>query len=252
MKNRFDRLETQLENLVERLFGGKLDARAVLRSVERSFEEALIETPEERPVAPTQLQITLHPDDLKVLLIEQPDLELQLEYYVIELAKQHDAVLATDPVITLKDDRAQEPYTLAIKFSHAPIVKHGTERMPPAKSTQPKVYPRHAQLVREGQVLMELDRQVINIGRHRDNHLVLDDARISRWHCQLRMRHGRFAIYDLNSMHGTFVNGNKIVEHILQSGDVVALGSISLIYMDDERTDDLGEKRDTQIKPPVQ
>src|SRR5687768_3402484 len=141
MKNRFDKLETQLENLVERLFGGKLDARAVLRSVERSFEEALIETPEERPVAPTQLQITLYPDDLKVLLIEQPDLELQLEYYVIELAKQHGSILATDPVVTLKDDRAQEPYTLAIKFSHAPIVKHGTERMPPAKSAQAKVYP---------------------------------------------------------------------------------------------------------------
>ncbi|HEY7679984.1 MAG TPA: SpoIIE family protein phosphatase, partial [Terriglobia bacterium] len=76
------------------------------------------------------------------------------------------------------------------------------------------------------------------IGRQNGNELTLRDVRISRQHARIIASDGGFAIEDLNSRHGTFVNGQKIsAPHLLRSQDTIEFGvpdSFRLIYVGEE------------------
>ena len=44
-------------------------------------------------------------------------------------------------------------------------------------------------------------------------------------HCKIIMNEGKFYIKDLQSLNGTFVNGNKItIETEITSGDIIQIG----------------------------
>src|SRR5258708_39755711 len=63
------------------------------------------------------------------------------------------------------------------------------------------------------------------IGRQADNQLVMRDNRASRVHASIAIDQGEYWIEDLNSRHGTFVNGAKIKRHKLQESDLIDFGS---------------------------
>src|SRR5260370_24721967 len=63
------------------------------------------------------------------------------------------------------------------------------------------------------------------IGRQADNQLVMRDNRASRVHASIALEQGEYWIEDLNSRHGTFVNGAKIHRHKLQESDRIDFGS---------------------------
>jgi phosphoserine phosphatase RsbU/P len=62
------------------------------------------------------------------------------------------------------------------------------------------------------------------IGRQADNHLILRDSRASRHHAQIVCEDGELWIEDLQSRHGTIVNGFRIRRHKLAEGDHVDFG----------------------------
>ena len=90
--------------------------------------------------------------------------------------------------------------------------------------------PPNAFLIVDGLQIYPLRQAVVNIGRRADNHLVIDDERVSRLHTQLRVVRGQFVIFDLESTGGTWVNGERIRQKILQPGDVISLAGLPLIY----------------------
>src|SRR5437016_3261642 len=63
------------------------------------------------------------------------------------------------------------------------------------------------------------------LGRQADNQLVMRDNRASRVHARIVLEHGDYWIEDLNSRHGTFVNGSRIQRHRLQDADRIDFGS---------------------------
>jgi pSer/pThr/pTyr-binding forkhead associated (FHA) protein len=76
-----------------------------------------------------------------------------------------------------------------------------------------------------------LERPFLSIGRRTENDLVLDSPTVSRRHAQLRWRYGRFVLYDLSGRPGrTLVNSQPVSEYALQSGDVITLANVKLIY----------------------
>jgi len=81
--------------------------------------------------------------------------------------------------------------------------------------------------------LFPLDKEVINIGRKLDNHIVIHDPRVSRNHAQLRVMEGHFVIIDLNSTGGTLVNGQKTTKSVLYSGDTISLAGVLLKFVQD-------------------
>src|SRR5262245_9949569 len=68
------------------------------------------------------------------------------------------------------------------------------------------------------------------IGRTNDSHLCLSDDRFfSRHHCLLEISPPRCFLRDLGSTNGTFVNGQRVAEAFLQSGDQIQGGATVLL-----------------------
>ena len=76
-----------------------------------------------------------------------------------------------------------------------------------------------------------LGEGLTNIGRKLDNHIVIQDPRISRNHAQIRMVDGQYILLDLNSTGGTMVNGKKITKSVLYSGDSVSLAGVDIKFV---------------------
>jgi pSer/pThr/pTyr-binding forkhead associated (FHA) protein len=82
----------------------------------------------------------------------------------------------------------------------------------------------------DGTVNYPLARVTVDVGRGRNNDIILDDPRVSRHHAQIRRRRGTFMIFDLDSANGTFVNGRPVEEAILSDGDRVSFGGVELVF----------------------
>ncbi|KAM3106002.1 FHA domain-containing protein [Phormidesmis sp. 146-33] len=66
---------------------------------------------------------------------------------------------------------------------------------------------------------------VWTIGRHRAAALPLQDRKMSRRHAVILYADRQFYLLDLNSMNGSYVNGDRVKQRqVLQDGDQVCLG----------------------------
>ncbi len=71
---------------------------------------------------------------------------------------------------------------------------------------------------------LELNALPFSIGRQAGNSLVLRDNRASRTHCRIAFENDSYVIEDLNSRHGTWVNGARIARHVLRNSDRIEFG----------------------------
>jgi len=78
----------------------------------------------------------------------------------------------------------------------------------------------------------EYDR--IRIGRNDDCEVPIDNLGISRYHCEIVKKPGFVQLRDLESGNGTFVNGSRITNYNLNSGDLISLGKFTLRYEADD------------------
>jgi hypothetical protein len=71
----------------------------------------------------------------------------------------------------------------------------------------------------------------VNIGRGRDNQIVLDDPTVSRHHAWIKAEGEDFLVFDVGSANKTYVNGELVEEpRQLENGDVVAFGDAELVF----------------------
>jgi len=64
------------------------------------------------------------------------------------------------------------------------------------------------------------------VGRKKGCKIRIQSESVSRIHCSLVTQGGRLTAKDLGSSNGTFVNGHKIKEQVLQAGDTLQIGVI--------------------------
>ena len=62
------------------------------------------------------------------------------------------------------------------------------------------------------------------LGRSSACQLVFSDDTVSRRHAELRLQDGCWILRDRGSSNGTWVNGRRVIEAEVRSGDVVLLG----------------------------
>ncbi len=72
--------------------------------------------------------------------------------------------------------------------------------------------------------------QAAILGRLDTSDIPVKDGKASREHAKIYKQGEQFAIVDLNSSNGTFVNGEKITKRILKSGDEIAIGTVRLVF----------------------
>jgi DNA-binding NtrC family response regulator len=70
----------------------------------------------------------------------------------------------------------------------------------------------------------------LTLGRESGNHIVLTDEYASARHARIERRPDGFLLRDLRSRNGTFVNGTRIFEALLNDGDRVRIGETDLNF----------------------
>jgi len=83
-----------------------------------------------------------------------------------------------------------------------------------------------------------LEEPGLTLGRDHGNAVHLRDLAVSRHHCAIERKEGRFRLRDLDSRQGTFVNGVPVSERDLQHGDLVTVGSSLFLFQ--TRSDEPG------------
>jgi pSer/pThr/pTyr-binding forkhead associated (FHA) protein len=81
-------------------------------------------------------------------------------------------------------------------------------------------------------LLVPVGRGVMHIGRGLSADLHLDEGSVSRRHAILVHRSSGARVLDDRSANGTFVNGRRVAQADLRSGDVIVLGRVMLRYLD--------------------
>lgn len=79
--------------------------------------------------------------------------------------------------------------------------------------------------------VIPLDRNVTRIGRKLDNDVVLHEEYVSRLHAEIRYEDGKYVLYDRQSTGGTFVNSRAIDRCVLNSGDLISMGNIQIMFV---------------------
>ena len=90
--------------------------------------------------------------------------------------------------------------------------------------------PRTAFLIVEGNRAISLERPITSIGRKSDNHIIIKNQHVSRYHAQIRNIKGSYVLMDLESTVGTSINGKKVKQAFLKEGDVISVGGSPLIF----------------------
>lgn len=75
-----------------------------------------------------------------------------------------------------------------------------------------------------------LDSEQTTAGRHTKADIFLDDVTVSRKHAEFIFTDGAYAVRDVGSLNGTYVNRERIDQITLRTGDEVQIGKYRLIY----------------------
>lgn len=77
-----------------------------------------------------------------------------------------------------------------------------------------------------------LDRPVTSAGRHPDSDILLDDVTVSRRHAEFRLGDdGDWAVADVGSLNGTYVNRQPVDSAVLANNDEVQIGRFRLVFL---------------------
>jgi hypothetical protein len=180
--------------------------------------------------------VFLHPDRLAGWQ-GQPDLIDRLSESLEAAAEAEGVVFVSGPHIRMVSDALLSPDGLRVEASSRPERLGDTAALrvePSAAELDSEPIPPNAFLIVNGNQILPLRSAVTNLGRRSDNHIVLDDPRVSRNHAQIRAIGGAFVLFDLNSTGGTFVNNDRITQFELQPGDVISLAGVPVIYGEDD------------------
>ena len=78
--------------------------------------------------------------------------------------------------------------------------------------------------------VFQLHAEGAEIGRDSDNHIVVDDPKVSAFHCKITVEEEQLMVWDLASANGTVVNGERVTAPVaIQENDVITLGTTVLV-----------------------
>ncbi len=242
-------MEKRLRELIEVRLGHILDGQVQPHMIAQKLTEALegnIQYDAGKFEVPDQYWVVLNSDTLETVLQQNQSLAAELSNQLIVLMRESKFHTNHMAVVRLVGDRKLLPHEIQVRAEYSTVERERTQAMDVLDVEPADEIPADARLILNDGTHFLLTTPIVNIGRHSDNHIVVSSPVVSRRHCQLRLRFGRYYLFDMQSRSGTRVNGYLIQEHRLSSGDVISFGDIQLIYIEDENP--TGESAgDTQV-----
>jgi hypothetical protein len=202
--------------------------------------------------APDQYTLVLPAREAQLLLTHPAELD-RLSRKLENSAARSGIVFAATPMLRVVADPQSAAMKVVVEFSQDGAENSCTTQVEGmqvgagqvSNGSMPKAF-----LIVNGLTTFPLTEPVVNIGRDPSNQVHLDDMRVSRMHAQLRLIQGRFVIFDLDSMGGTFVNDVAVSSHVLNPGDVILLAGVPLVYGQEEVTQ-VGYTQELSVDPPA-
>ena len=243
-----ERVEAFVSRIIEgwsaRLFGAKLQpvqiAKRVIRTMEAHQTISLSKT-----FVPNSYVVSLGPTDYAQFEQYRRSLERDLAETLLGAARERNFTLLAYPSVEIERDDDLAPgdirVSCALVDTSGEEVEADPKRLGAVESGHTMVLDREALLrerPRAPRATLEqrdgpsvsLGPEPLLLGRDPQNDLVLDDRRVSRKHAEIRLRLGRYTLYDLQSTNGTYVNGRRVAEKVLDDGDKISLGGVELIF----------------------
>lgn len=238
MKSRLDLIEGRLQAFIEssvHLFPWGSPQHSLASRLVEAMQSSLITDESGEVSAAHFYTIYMNPEELTLWQSHQGLFD-ELAQVLQEAALDGGVNFPYPPMIVLaeKPDLSFEAIQVIAALPNDTVGDTTTLTVEPEEpAEEPRAFPENAFLIVDGTHVFQLQQPVINIGRRSDNHLVIDDPRVSRSHAQLRIIRGHYVIFDLNSTGGTFVNSQRVNQCTLKPGDVVSIAGIPLIYGED-------------------
>jgi pSer/pThr/pTyr-binding forkhead associated (FHA) protein len=233
-----DRLEAKIQALVENqltgLLPGLLPEERIIQKLAAAVKQNISEQKDKGVFAPNVYTLIVaveaapHWQNSRIVDV--------LKSILQTASRETGLKFESAPTITITTDETFSRDEVSVVASHKLVPVEETQGMAINSTPDPEAndtIPENAFLIIEGVKVHPLKEPVVNIGRRLENHIVIDDPRISRNHAQLRAIKGRFVLFDLNSTGGTFVNGQRTSQTVLYPGDVISLAGVALIFGQD-------------------
>ncbi len=233
-------VEELLEGSLTQLLRSPVQPAEIAKRLERAMElgqRAAVD----KILVPTHYTVGLHPDDYAALEPARGVLEREMARFIVERARERGFSLLVRPQVTMAvqagarrhqvrvaaelQDTAEEEQTSELEYTAA-LGPGGGQPVPPARLQFLDPSGRPCEVL--------LDRSQVAIGRARDNDVILDDPRVSRHHARIVVRFGQFVVLDLGSTYGTALNGQRVQECALRSGDALSFGGVE-VYFEEPR-----------------
>jgi hypothetical protein len=241
--------EQWIEGTFGRVFGGRVQPLEVASALARVMEDEHFTANNGERFAPNVYWVYLNPADYEELRETRPNLPDDLARSLIELASRAGLRLTDQPAVEIHADERIPRRQISVAGQYvaqntAPIGQTAEINISQIAALRQASDASliHSFLILEGRRHAPLVKPVVTLGRALDNDVVLDDPRVSRHHAQLRVRQGRYVLYDTGSSGGTFVNQRAVSEVVLNAGDVISLAGAQIIF---------GEDAPTPAPPPV-
>jgi hypothetical protein len=257
----FQKFEALAQQLIEGSFNRFLGGDVTLSDMAAELART-VENQATTGVVPCQYEIRVHPKAFDQIVQQTPEAVAQLTDYLRAFVRQAELSLNGSPHLTLVADPDIAPRALLVTVVEAerPSPDPVTQIRQPSDAAEifaADIAALDAYLIVDGQRHVPLTKPVTSLGRNVDNDVVLDAPTVSRQHAQIRWRYGRFILYDVSNRGRTQVNNQTVNETVLQSGDVISLSDVKLIYGEGE-TQPRSRPRpasslndETQIRPPA-
>jgi hypothetical protein len=231
--NGLDQFEALAEQLVEgtfeRLFHHRLHPSDVARQLARAMEDGQ-SVNGGQVIFPGQYWVFLNSDDFAALDAGGDALRVGLARYLQRLAHEAGGRFGGQLRVTLHPVADLPSGQVDVRAAHTTQSSETDDtrevRAADRSTSQAGRWTLHV-AGRE----VRLGEPVIRLGRSLSNDIILEDARVSRRHAQLRWRASTYYLSDLDSSGGTIVNHRVLgrgEEVSLADGDTISLAGVTL------------------------
>jgi hypothetical protein len=235
--------EQWIEGTFGRVFGGQVQPLEVASALARVMEDEQFTADNGECYAPNVYWVYLNPADYEALRETRPNLPADLARSLIDLAARAGLRLTDQPAVEIHADERIPCRQVSVAGQYVAQYTAPIGQTAEIDVSQINVLRQaadialiHSFLILEGRRHVPLVKPAVTLGRALDNDVVLDDPRVSRHHAQLRIRQGRYVLYDTGSSGGTFVNQMPVSEVVLNAGDVISLAGAQIIFGEDTPT----------------
>jgi hypothetical protein len=233
--DRLNNLETRLQSLIEEGMARILpnaNKRLNMSSMMVAAMKSSIREDDSGKLTAADLYILTVNQETAQLLTEKPGLIDDLSQLISQAGVETGVEFTNLPRVKMSMDDSLDSgkFDVSAQFTLQEVGETSTLTI---RTEDGFPIPEYAFLIINGMQIFPLNQPVVNLGRRVDNHVVIEDLRVSRVHAQIRAIKGHYVIFDLDSSGGTFVNGVRSIQAMLYPGDVISLAGVDIVYGQD-------------------